>query len=193
LTARILIADDHRIVREQLRSLLEAHEGWEVCGEAADGREALAKSLELRPDLLIIDLVMPMMDGFQAAREISKALPAMPILMHTQQKTTETIVQARKAGVRKVVIKGEPAENLLQAIEELLLEAHTQGTTSRKETQEMTDGQISALPPSSELRTGAAGEAHTRVPELSAMSEAAPSAPGAATESPKIEEKDNPQ
>lgn len=125
MAARILIVDDHQVVRERLRALLEAHEGWEVCGEAADGREALAKSLELLPDLLIIDLVMPIVDGFEAARKISKALPAMPILMHTQHKTTETNVQARKVGIRRVVIKGEPAETLLRAIEELLLETQT--------------------------------------------------------------------
>jgi DNA-binding NarL/FixJ family response regulator len=123
LPARILIADDHKIVRERLRSLLETHSDWQVCGEARDGREAVAKALELRPDLVIIDLAMPVMDGFEASKEISAALPKIPIVMHTQHDNAETRLQAKKVGVRKVVVKGEPAEALLQAVEELLAEA----------------------------------------------------------------------
>lgn len=194
MTARILIVDDHQIVRERLKSLVETHEGWEVCGEAADGREALAKSLELSPDLLIIDLAMPVVDGIKAAREISKALPAMPILMHTQHKTTETVVQARKVGIRRVVTKGEPAETLLQAIEELLLEARSQAIASRREAPELTKGQISALPPSADIPPETTEEVSASIQEVSAISEAVPSVvEPAAVESPKIEEKDSPE
>jgi DNA-binding NarL/FixJ family response regulator len=107
-------------VRKRLKDLLENNGEWKICGEAGDGREGVALALRLLPDLVIIDLAMPIMDGFQASKEISAALPMMPILMHTQHDTKETRMEASRAGIRKVVIKGQSDEILLQAVEELL-------------------------------------------------------------------------
>lgn len=78
MSRRILIADDSLLTRTTLKELLQAH-GWDVCGEAADGVEAVRMALELKPDTVILDLAMPSMDGLTAAREISGALPTVPI------------------------------------------------------------------------------------------------------------------
>jgi len=116
----LLIADDHAVVRRLLRMLLESREGWQVCGEAENGSQAIAKALELRPDLIIMDLAMPLMDGLRAAREISTALPAVPILMHTMHMCSELALEAKKAGIRRVVSKTSTGNELFTAVEELL-------------------------------------------------------------------------
>src|SRR5208282_986507 len=90
---RILIADDHDVVRCGIRTLLEAHAGWAVCGEARDGREAVAKVMELKPDLVVLDVAMPMLNGMDAARQILKARPGMPILILTLYESDELIRQ----------------------------------------------------------------------------------------------------
>ena len=118
--SRILIADDHELVRSALRSAVEAHAGWQVCGEASNGREAVQKATELQPDLIIMDLVMPEMDGMQASRLISADYPKIPILMHTIDGTATLAQEARKYGVRSVVRKGGAARELISAMETLL-------------------------------------------------------------------------
>ena len=120
MSTRILIADDHVIIRRMLRALVETHEGWEVCGEAANGRDAVTKAQELKPDLMIMDMAMPVMDGIRASRELSKTMPAVPILMHTLHYSLELEVEAKKAGIRQVVAKMDSGEQLLNAIEALL-------------------------------------------------------------------------
>jgi DNA-binding NarL/FixJ family response regulator len=120
LAFRILIADDHPAIRKVLRALIEGHAGWEVCGEAQNGFEALSKAAELKPDLVIMDLAMPVMDGIRAAREMSGALPGMPILMHTMHGSPAVNLEAKKVGVTLVVSKGESGENLIGAIGEAL-------------------------------------------------------------------------
>ena len=77
---RFLIVDDNAVIRRALRVLVEGYADWQVCGEGENGFEAVAKAGELNPDLIIMDLAMPMMDGISAAREISKTSPALPIL-----------------------------------------------------------------------------------------------------------------
>jgi len=103
-----------------LRVLVEGHVDWQVCGEGENGFEAVAKAGELNPDLIIMDLAMPMMDGISAAREISKTSPALPILLHTMYGSDAVNREAKKAGVRTVVSKGESEANLRGAIEVLL-------------------------------------------------------------------------
>lgn len=117
---RILIVDDHPIVRRMLKVLVETHAGWEVCGEAENGQDAVAKIQLYKPDLVIMDMAMPVKDGLTASREISAASPGVPILMHTLHYSPELELEAKKAGVRKVVPKAESGDGLLNAIEELL-------------------------------------------------------------------------
>jgi CheY-like chemotaxis protein len=115
---RILIADDTPAVRKALRQLLEGVHPWQVA-EAEDGQQAISRALELRPDLIILDLAMPVMDGLTAAREISKVLPETPIVMYTMHWTPPLELAAQKSGVRKVVPKVH-SEALLETVRELL-------------------------------------------------------------------------
>jgi DNA-binding NarL/FixJ family response regulator len=102
---RILIADDQELIRRGLRSLLESHEGWEVCGDAEDGDEAVTKAAALSPDVIILDLAMPRMDGLEAAREIHKAAPSVPIVLHTLYLSAEVERAAQTMGIHKVTSK----------------------------------------------------------------------------------------
>jgi DNA-binding NarL/FixJ family response regulator len=117
---RVLIADDHAAVRGLLRVLLENHQDWQVCGEAENGFEAVVKASHLKPDLIILDLAMPVMDGLSAAREISSASPRVPILMHTSHNSPALDLEAKKAGVQQVVSKSGGGNDLLRAIEALM-------------------------------------------------------------------------
>lgn len=116
---RILIADDHDVVRCGIRTLLEAHAGWSVCGEARDGREAVAKVEELRPDLVVLDVAMPMLNGMDAARQILKARPGTAILILTMYESDELIRQVLEAGARGFILKSDAAPNLVLAVEAL--------------------------------------------------------------------------
>ena len=118
-TLRILIADDHYLVRQGLRSLIESHEGWEVCGEAVDGREAVQKCKELKPDLLILDICMPKLNGVDAARQILRANPTQRILIVTDVDSEEVIRESLEAGVRGWVWKSDGAPDLISAMEAL--------------------------------------------------------------------------
>ena len=97
---RILLADDHPIFRLGLCSLLRSHERWEVCGEAADGREAVEKCRQLKPDLLILDICMPKLNGVDAARQILRANPDQRILVLTDVDSEQVIRDCLEAGVR---------------------------------------------------------------------------------------------
>ena len=99
MAIRILIADDHELMRGALRSLIESHEGWEVCGEA------VPKAAALNPDAIILDLVMPRMDGLEAARQILKASPRVPIILHTLYQSAEVERAAKVMGIYKVISK----------------------------------------------------------------------------------------
>jgi DNA-binding NarL/FixJ family response regulator len=118
MPTRILIADDNTLVRAALRQVLETTEPCAVI-EARDGEEAIAKAKESKPDLIILDLAMPLMDGLRTARELGKILPDIPILMHTLYWSPRIQVEALKAGVRKAVPKSESGV-LIAAVRELL-------------------------------------------------------------------------
>jgi DNA-binding NarL/FixJ family response regulator len=119
LLIRILIADDNASVRAAMRQVLEgAQDYWEIV-EAQNGKEAVAKAQEVRPNLVIVDLVMPVMDGLTAAREIAQLLPDIPILMHTLYSSPQVKLEAETVGVRKTVAKSDSSV-LVSAVEELL-------------------------------------------------------------------------
>jgi DNA-binding NarL/FixJ family response regulator len=117
---RILIADGSEIVRKLLRLLIESHAGWSVCAEAVDGEEAVRKAQELKPDVVILDLAMEGLNGLFAAREISKVLPSVPILLHTVNNIPAVMAEAKKFGIRRVVGKGQDGVVLMEAIQEEL-------------------------------------------------------------------------
>jgi DNA-binding NarL/FixJ family response regulator len=117
---RILIVDDDVTIRRLLRRILEERPGWEVCGEAANGNDAIAQTEQLAPDLAIIDLAMPNKNGIEAAREIFAISPLTPMLLLTvQQVSAELARAAREAGFRGAVTKSSGSE-VVMAVETLL-------------------------------------------------------------------------
>jgi DNA-binding NarL/FixJ family response regulator len=120
MAVRILIADDDVAIRRLLRRLLESLPDWIVCGDACNGDEVIQKAAELNPDIVVLDLAMPHRNGLQAAREISRFLPDVPMLLLTvQQVSAELIREAMRAGFRGAVSKDNGKE-VVRAIESLL-------------------------------------------------------------------------
>jgi DNA-binding NarL/FixJ family response regulator len=113
---RILVADDHPIFRFGLCSLLGSHQGWEVCGEAADGRDAVDKCAQLKPDLLILEICMPRLNGVDAARQILKGNPDQSILVLTAVDSEQVVRECLEVGVRGWVFKSEGADHLMTAV-----------------------------------------------------------------------------
>jgi len=116
---QILLADDHPIFRLGLRSLLSSHEGWKVCGEASDGREAVTKCWELKPDLLILDISMPELNGVDAARQILKSNPAQKILILTDVDSEKVVRDCLEVGIQGWVVKSEGIDDLITAVKAL--------------------------------------------------------------------------
>ncbi len=119
-SARILIADDHAIVRRGLRALLQSQPGWEVCGEAGNGKEAVEKVSELKPDVAIVDIAMPELNGLAATRQIVKAHPQTEVLILTMHHSDEVVHEVLKAGARGYVLKSDADQSLVVAVEMLL-------------------------------------------------------------------------
>jgi DNA-binding NarL/FixJ family response regulator len=115
----ILVADHHPVFRFVLRSLLGSREGWEICGEAADGRDAVEKCRQLKPDLLILDICMPKLNGVDATRQILKDHPAQRILVLTDVNSDQVVRDCLEAGVRGWVFKSEGTDELTAAVEAL--------------------------------------------------------------------------
>lgn len=128
-TFRILVADNHPIFRLGLRSLLNSHEGWGVCGEACDGRDAVEKCMKLKPDLLILDICMPGLNGVDAARQILKGNSAQRILVVTDVDSEQVVRDCLKAGVQGWVFKSDGNEELTAAVEGL--QRHRSAFTGR--------------------------------------------------------------
>ena len=116
---QVLIADDHEIMRRGIRSVLESRDDIEVY-EAENGKEAIAKTHQLRPHLVILDVSMPVLDGFSAAREIKKAFPQIPILIFSLDRTEAFTKVAKKIGVNGYISKNDVGETLLKAIDAAL-------------------------------------------------------------------------
>lgn len=122
---RVLIADDHDTVRKCVRTVLEVHDDVRVCAEAADGAEAVTKAVQCHPDLVILDLTMPVKSGFQAARELRRIMPEVPILFCSIQEGPELANNAKKIGVRGCVSKQHMTELLIHAVDALVVHKTT--------------------------------------------------------------------
>ena len=118
-TYRILIADDHEALRRGLRSALLGA-GWQVCGEAADGKQAVEKTEELKPDLVLLDLSMPVMSGHEAAREILRNNPGVKIVVFTMHESQQVRDALSKIGVHALAVKSAPLSLLLDTIQTVL-------------------------------------------------------------------------
>jgi len=141
---RVLIADDSPFTRKTLQDLLQTH-GWEVCGQAENGVDAVRMAVELNPDVVILDLAMPSMDGLTAARQISESLPTIPIVMHTLHDLPQLELEAKKNGVSCIVPKSESV-HIISVIDEL------------------TSARVSARSPQSAIETKAAASQTASTP-----------------------------
>ena len=116
---RILIADDHEVARRGVRALLESHPGWEVCGEAADGREAVASASRLKADLVLLDIGLPSLNGLDATRQILAATPKTRVLILTVHDSEQVVREALAAGVLGFLLKSDAGRDLVAAVEAL--------------------------------------------------------------------------
>ena len=117
---RILVADDQPGIRKRVCLTLASRIVMEVCDEAANGEEAVEMAEESNPDLIILDITMPVMNGLEAARRIRKFLPNTPIMILTMHKSKQQMEEAQKIGVRGYVVKGEAGQSLVTAAKALL-------------------------------------------------------------------------
>jgi DNA-binding NarL/FixJ family response regulator len=113
---RILLVDDHDVVRRGLRSLVEAQVGWEVCGEAATGREAVEKAGRLKPNVVIMDITLPELNGLEATRQIRRATPETQVLILTVHESEELLAEALRAGAHACMLKSDAGRELVSAI-----------------------------------------------------------------------------
>lgn len=118
--ARILIADDHAVIRKGLRTAIEPHPGWGVCFEATDGLEAFEQTKSLRPDLVILDVSMPVLNGLEVAHRISLTMPEVKILLFTMHNSPQFAKDVSKSGAHGYVCKASGEELLTQAMETVL-------------------------------------------------------------------------
>jgi DNA-binding NarL/FixJ family response regulator len=120
MPAKILVADDHEVVRQGIRMILEARPDWEICGEAENGQEAIRLASELRPDVIIMDITMPVMSGLDAARELSKLRLPSRVLIFTMHESKSLDSSVRKVGADGYVVKSRASRDLIEALERLL-------------------------------------------------------------------------
>jgi DNA-binding NarL/FixJ family response regulator len=118
-TLRILIADDHEVARRGIRALLESHSGWEVVAEASNGRDAVNYTLHLKPDVALLDIGMPSLNGLDATRQILAAAPATRVLILTMHDSEQVVREVLAAGARGFLLKSDAGRDLLTAVEAL--------------------------------------------------------------------------
>jgi len=116
---RVLIVDDHEVVRRGVRSLLLTQRDLDVCGEAVDGLDAIEKAKMLLPDLVLMDFSMPNLNGFEATREIRRLLPQTEVIILSQHETSQMATQAFRAGALGYVVKSSVSKNLFMALEKV--------------------------------------------------------------------------
>jgi DNA-binding NarL/FixJ family response regulator len=120
MASRILVADDHEVVVQGIRAILQARSDWEICGEAANGAEAIRMAQELRPDAIIMDITMPVTNGLVATREITNLGIKAPVLIFTMHDSKGLIESVKSVGGRGIVLKSTAARDLIEALEALL-------------------------------------------------------------------------
>lgn len=113
---RILVADDHEVVRQGMRALLEVRPGWEVCAEAANGREALELAKQMKPDVVVMDISMPELNGLEATRQILKALPRTEVLILTLHESEQLVRRVVESGARAYVLKSDAGRSLVEGV-----------------------------------------------------------------------------
>jgi DNA-binding NarL/FixJ family response regulator len=116
---RLLLADDHEIVRKGLRALLEAEPGWQVAAEAVDGRDAVEKAQQIKPDIAILDISMPSLNGLDATRQIVKGISQTKVLVLTMHDSDPLIQRVLEAGARGYLLKSDAARDLVAAVDAL--------------------------------------------------------------------------
>ena len=116
---RILIADDHDIVRKGVRDLIESHAGWEVCGEAGDGQQAMEMALDQTPDIAVLDVSLPILNGVAVTRRLHQERPSIRVLLFTMHDDDETVGSGLAAGARGYLVKSDSEEHLEAAISAL--------------------------------------------------------------------------
>jgi DNA-binding NarL/FixJ family response regulator len=116
---RILIADDHDVVRQGLAALIENETGWEVCGTATTGREAVERAKELKPDVAVLDMTMPELSGLEAVRQIKRALPLTEVLVFSAYRSEDMVAQVFDAGAKSYICKADAGKHLVAAIRSL--------------------------------------------------------------------------
>ena len=126
---RIIIADDHDVVRHGLRQLLESQPGWEVCGEARDGRAAVELAGRLMPDVAVLDISMPELNGLEATRKIRAASPGTEVLVFTMHEAEDLVREVFAAGARGYLLKSDAARSIVAAVEAVV--AHQPFFTSK--------------------------------------------------------------
>jgi DNA-binding NarL/FixJ family response regulator len=119
MTKRVLIADDNSLMRRSVRGVLESQTDLEVCGEAQDGFDAIAKASELNPDLIILDLSMPRMHGLEAGHILKEMMPAVPLVLFTSHREVLRESDVIRSGVSAIVSKAEGADVLVKAVQNL--------------------------------------------------------------------------
>jgi two-component system chemotaxis response regulator CheY len=117
---RILVVDDNPAIRGALRRILEFNDGWTVCGEAVDGRDGVEKATQLRPDLVVLDLSMPVMNGLEASRLLHQTMPGLPVILCSLHSDELLQKEAAAAGVTAVISKAHNMETLIHKARELL-------------------------------------------------------------------------
>jgi DNA-binding NarL/FixJ family response regulator len=119
MSLRVLVADDHILVRQGFRAILE-REGFEVVGEATDGHEAIRLAQALNPDVAVLDLIMPLLNGVDAAREVLKVCPRTRVILLTMHTEEHLVVAALRAGIRGYLVKTQATDDLVQAIRDVI-------------------------------------------------------------------------